>query len=100
MHARYALSSFGDPLEQSATPRLALGGGSDQPPPSHDTRSAEIIPFPVERRRQAQDERAAHAPDGDAVAFPEASSAAGGSMWASWLDSVLSSDPLAGIRAG
>jgi len=91
MHAHYTRSSFETPAEDGAVPRLALGGGFDQTPPEQGETSAEIIRFPLERVRPEAAESPAPAEDADA---PPA-----GAMWGAWLNSVLSSDPIAGLRA-
>lgn len=91
MRAHYELSSFDDVSGRSAGHRLALAGGSDQPPPGRDETSAEIIRFPLERVRPDRGDRQEPAPDGDDPSAVDASPAETGALWAAWLTSVLSS---------
>jgi hypothetical protein len=46
--------------------RLALAGGFDGHPPTHHPQKARIIPFPLDRRREAQGDApvARHPPPG------------------------------------
>ncbi|MBM3549686.1 MAG: hypothetical protein FJX54_22330 [Alphaproteobacteria bacterium] len=89
MLAQYDLSSIEDGVDRSARPRLALAGGSDQPPPGQDEISAEVIRFPLERARPPEDEPRE-------TAFASDDQSGTGALWAAWLTSVLSSSP-AGI---
>lgn len=94
MHAHHAVSSFEIDADRRAAPRLALAGGSDQPPPGHDQASAEVIRFPLERARLAQSGATEiDADDGSPGDTPDAGT---GALWAAWLTSVLSS-PSAGV---
>lgn len=99
MHAQCAYSTLENCFNGNSAARLALGGGSDRPPPGEGEISAEIIRFPLERRSQAPVKDGASAPGDDTPASPDADPAPAGSMWGAWLSSVLSSDPLTGIRA-
>jgi len=68
------LANIREPDDQPAgRPRLALAGGSNRRPPDDDRRG-QVIPFPRERARPAEDDR--H----DGNADP---------MWPAWMAHVL-----------
>lgn len=94
MHAYHAASSFEIDADRRAAPRLALAGGSDQPPPDQDQASAEVIRFPLERARLAQS--GAREIDADDASPDDTPEAGTGALWAAWLTSVLSS-PSVGV---
>ncbi|MBL8687733.1 MAG: hypothetical protein JNL04_01460 [Rhodospirillaceae bacterium] len=94
MHVHHAVSSFEIDADRRAAPRLALAGGSDQPPPGQDQASAEVIRFPLERTRLAQNDPGET--DVDDASTDDTPEAGTGALWAAWLTSVLSS-PSAGV---
>jgi hypothetical protein len=96
MLAQYDLSSIEDGVDRSARPRLALAGGSDQPPPGQGESSAEIIRFPLERVRPPEDDSQESAFGSEDQSAADAHPSGAGALWAAWLTSVLSTSP-AGI---
>jgi hypothetical protein len=95
MQAHVAISSSENDFDRSAAPRLALAGGSDQPPPGQDKASAEIIRFPIERIHPAKSDPAEL--EGDGPSAVDACPAGDGAVWAAWLTSVLSHTSTGGV---
>ena len=95
MRAHYKFSAFEDDVDRNAGRRLALAGGSDQPPPGQDEKSADVIRFPLERARPSGSDRAGPVADDPSAA--EAYPAGTGALWAAWLTSVLSSAHVDGL---